>query len=377
MYGLYQIVLFTIKDILYTLKSPFFLLILGIIYFQYRKIGEMEKEILGSRKNSLIKVFTSTIFGIFGGTIASIIFIYLGIVINPKDFIYILVAAITLSLINPRYMCFSYGGSIISLMNLIFGFPKIDVSSVMSVVAVLHLVESILVLLDGNRNRVPVFMEEGTRVIGAFNMNRFWPIPFVIFIGNDFIFPVTLIAILGYSDYAISTYPNGKTKKTSFTLFLYSLILLFLSKTPSFLYFSPIFGLVGHEFIILRNKKKEKSGIPLFTPSIKGVKVLEVLPNGIGSKLGIKTGDILLTINGIKIRDKKDIEDILFMKPDKLRLEFYNRNKGLTIKTYEGNNKEYKSLGLVIVPKIPEFAIIIQEKNSWRKRILNKAKRTN
>ena len=60
-----------------------------------------------------LATITSIIYGIFGGIIATVLFIYLQIYIIPKDFIYIFVVAIILSLINVRFMCFSYGGSIV------------------------------------------------------------------------------------------------------------------------------------------------------------------------------------------------------------------------------------------------------------------------
>lgn len=348
MYGLYQIIIFTIIDILNTLKSPFFILVLGIIYFQYVKIGKIEKENIGCKRSALLKLIISTIFGIFGGIITTVVFLYLGIVAIPQDFIYILIVSIFLSLINPRYMCFSYGGSIVALCSLIIGYPKIQISQVMSVVAVLHIVESILILLDGGRNRLPVLFETKNQIVGGFNMNRFWPIPFVIFIGDGFIQPITLMAILSYGDYSITSYPRQKIIKTSTVLFLYSIILLYISKTIENLFLAPLFALLGHEYIILQNKITENNKIPIFTSFDKGVKVLEVLPNTIAHKLGIKTGDILLKINGVEINSNRDMEDLMNIGINKLKIEFFNMKSGLSVKRYYGKRK---SLGLIIVPR--------------------------
>ncbi|MGJ0845103.1 hypothetical protein SAMN02745784_01373 [Tissierella praeacuta DSM 18095] len=349
MYGLYQIVYFTIIDIINTLRSPFFIAVLCIIYFQYIKIGKIEKEILGYKKSALLKLIISTIFGIFGGIITTVIFIYLGVVVIPKDFMYVLIVAIFLSLINPRYMCFSYGGGIVSLISLIIGYPKIQISQVMSVVAVLHIVESILIFFDGGRNRVPVFFETKSQVVGGFNMNRFWPIPFVIFIGDGLIHPITLMAILSYGDYSIVSYPRKKVIKTSIILFLYSIILLYISKTIDNLFIPPLFALLGHEYIILRNKTIENNRSPIFTTSFdKGVKVLEVIPNTIAYKIGMETGDILLKINGVEVNNNKDLEDIMKIQVNRMKVEFFNIKSGLSTKKYYGKRKP---LGLIIVPR--------------------------
>lgn len=348
MYGLYQIVLFTIIDILNTLKSPFFIAVLCIIYFQYYKIGRIEKEIIGYRRNAALKLIRSTAFGIFGGIITTVLFIYLGVVIIPKDFMYILIAAIGLSFINPRYMCFSYGGGVVSLSSLLLGYPKIQISQVMSVVAVLHIVESILILLDGSRDKLPILFEARNEIVGGFNMNRFWPIPFVVFMGDGLIQPITLMAILSYGDYSISSYPRNKIIRTSLVLFLYSIILLYISKVIENPFIPPIFALLGHEYIILRNKRIEDKRYPIFTSPNKGVKVLEIMPSSIADKLGIKTGDILLKINGIEINEKRDLEDIMLLNPKRLNFELFDIRTGLSTKKYNGKRK---SLGLVIVPR--------------------------
>ncbi|WMM23727.1 hypothetical protein RBU61_12430 [Tissierella sp. MB52-C2] len=348
MYGLYQILYFTVIDILNTFKSPFFIVVLGIIYIQYIKIGKIEKENIGYRRSAILKLITSAIFGALGGILTTVIFLYLGVVAIPTDYMYILVVSIFLSLINPRYMCFSYGGAIVSLCSLIIGYPKIEISQVMSVVAVLHIVESILILLDGGRNRLPIFLEKGEDIVGGFNMNRFWPIPFVIFIGDGLIQPITLMAIVSYGDYSISSYPRRKVIKTSLILFLYSAILLYISREVENPFLPPLFAILGHEYIILQNKIIEERKTPIFTHIDKGVRILEVLPDSIGTKLGISTGDILLKINGIEINSNKDMEDFTKIKAKRLKIEVFNMKSGLTTKKYYG---KIKSLGLIIVPR--------------------------
>lgn len=105
-------------------------------------------------------------------------------------------------------MCFSYAGGILSIINLIMGWPKINVSEILFVIGVLHLVESFLILWDGNSNRIPIFMEKKGEIIGGFTMNRFWPVPFSIFVSNGYLYPITIVAILGYGDFSLSNYPE-------------------------------------------------------------------------------------------------------------------------------------------------------------------------
>ncbi|NLK43822.1 MAG: PDZ domain-containing protein [Tissierellia bacterium] len=348
MYGLYQIIIFTIIDILNTLKSPFFILVFSIICFQYYQISKMEKKYLGYKKSLLMKAIVSTFFGILGGIITTVAFLYLGVVAIPKDYLYILFVVIILSFFNPRFMCFSYGGGIVFLSSLILGFPKIEISQVMSVVAVLHIVESLLILVDGWRHKLPIYFESKNRTVGGYMMNRFWPVPFVIFIGDGLIHPITLMAILSYGDYSISSFPKIKAAKTSFVLLIYSIILLYISKTVDNLFIAPIFALLGHELIIFINKSKERKKQPIFIPLDKGVRVLEIIPGTIGHKVGIKIGDIILRINGVEINNEKDLEDFMMIDFNRLKIEYFNMKSGLNTRNYYGKKKP---LGLIIVPR--------------------------
>ncbi|MFA5577377.1 MAG: hypothetical protein WC983_08920 [Tissierellaceae bacterium] len=261
MYGLYQIVVFTIIDILNTMRSPFFILILAIVYLQYYQVEKGENQILEYKKPIILKLFTSTLFGILGGIISTVSFIYLGVVAIPQDYLYVLFVVIILSFFDTRFICFSYGASLVSLSSLIFGYPKVHISQMMALVAVLHLVESILILLDGWRNKQPGFFLKEDRIISGYNMNRFWIVPFVIFAGDGLIHPITLMAILGYRDYSVSIFSKRKAAETSFMLFIYSISLLYISKTTDKPYLGPIFALLGHEYIVLRNRIKENKAV--------------------------------------------------------------------------------------------------------------------
>src|SRR5690606_3234408 len=82
-----------------------------------------------------------------------------------------------------RYMCFSYAGGIVSLLSLITGWPKIDVSAIIALIGILHLMESVLIMLDGHRDGVPVWMEHSRfKPVGAYLFQKMWPIPLVVLV---------------------------------------------------------------------------------------------------------------------------------------------------------------------------------------------------
>ena len=380
MIELKTILYYSAYSILASLRSPLYWIVVAIVYFQYRKLGKMEKMILGSYKEPLYKrIIRSIILGLLGGIIASMLFLILGTTVEGNDFLYILPIAILLSLIHPRFICFSYAGGIISLISLIFGYPKINVESVMTVVAVLHLVESLFIITDGHSGRVPIFMEKDDEVVGGFNMNRYWPMPFLVFVQGEIVYPIIIIAVLGYGDFVLTKHPKAKTKETAGMLLLFSIILLTLSQLSrqynQLLYPLAISSPLLHELIIQLGRKREKRGRAIFKPSTMGLRILDTLPNGIGEKIGLKTGDILLGINGKKVNSKEEINIYLRMKPKYIWLDILDTKQGLVTKEYKDFRGGIDSLGVLVIPKTPEYSFIVEEGKSPLQKLISKIKR--
>lgn len=263
MYSLLEIFYFAVISVLNSTIYPYFWVCVFIAFLQYSKIGRIERDISGAYKKSpLLNTIQASFFGLFGGILGSIIFIYLKVIIDQKDFLFILPLALLLSVIHPRFICFSYSGGIISLLSLLTGWPVINVTGIMFVVGVLHLVESVLVLLDGTRTKVPIIMENNDRLVEGFALNSIWPVPFTIFINGGIPYPATLLAILGYGDYTLSDNPRKKVNESASLLFTFSILLIILARLSMeynlFKYISAIFTPLAHEIIIALGKHKEK-----------------------------------------------------------------------------------------------------------------------
>lgn len=344
MYGLYQIMYFTLIDMMNTLMSPFFLFIFVIIAAQYYR--EEEKKSIG---RCIFKAFTSAVYGVLGGFIATIAFIYLEVVIVPYDFMMVLIAAIGLSIINPRFMCFAYGGSLISIISIFFHLKRIDIQDIMLMVATMHMVESILIILNGQIGKRVDIAEYNGELVGGTFLNRFWPVPFVIFAGDGLIKPITLMGILAYSDFTVS-YPRKKNMITGFILLIYSLILMMLTRRLGGHILSPIFAITGHELIIQISQLREKRKEPFFSLPIKGARIIGVYRWGIGKKLGMRAGDIVLNINDVIINSEKDIEAVEKLNQKMIRIKYFSNKRGLVNKIYMGNKK---TLGIKVIPKVP------------------------
>lgn len=326
-------------DIIRIFRSPFFILFMLVVYFQYRK----------STKRPVLATINSIVYGVLGGLVATVVFLYLQVYLVPMDFIYIFIVTILLSFIDTRFVCFAYGGSIVVLCSLIFGFPKVDAHDLMLLVAVLHMVEALLIILNGDHQREIRYFTLDYNHVGGYTFSRIWPLPLVLFIGDTMIKPITLIALLNYGDFTVSNYPKKKTMKSGIVLFLYGLILLIITKYRINPYLAPIVAITGHEFIVHVNKYREKRRLPLFTNPIEGLRVLEVKHGSIAKKMGISKGDIILKINEIQVNDERDLQDIDKIDQGIYKIRYFNIKKGILIKTYKGKRK---TLGIIPLPRV-------------------------
>lgn len=395
-----------IKSIALMILNPFMWLVVAFIYFQYKRNVEIERHMVGKEQTPLKdQVLDSVIYGFLIGILGSIVIVFLGITIDNIGIEYVFPLAILLMLINPRYICFSYAGGIVSLISLITGYPNVNVSGLMAIVGILHLMESILIYLDGAANSVPVFVRlKNGNVAGGYTMQKFWPIPFIALstttaiLGGassinmpdwwpllgpssnlkDIVFiMMPVVAALGYGDIALTEMPKKRAHRSSIRLLGFSLILIGLSllsiKIYIFKWIAAIFGPLAHELIIIIGQREEKTKKPLFEYQDIGLMVLSVVKNSPAEQIGIKPGDVILKINDIQINSEDDIKRLLSTNPTILFITVREADGSFVRYEYR-NCKGINWLGLLIVPQYPDnlYSISDMENGGLIKSLLRK-----
>lgn len=322
--------------------DPLFWLVVALVALQYSRMAVIKEKMFGLKQKSVLKdTLVASGFGLAGGFVGSLVLIFIGVTLSGAGLAYLWPLAILLMLINARFLCFAYAGGILSLSHLLFGFPQVNVPQVLALVAILHMVESALIWASGHLGAVPSFFKDSAgRVLGGFTLQKFWPIPIVALIvvghaampqginmpewwplikppensGNMenliyALFPV--VAGLGYGDLAIARNPVKKSRRSAINLFLYSITLLVLSVLAQHSLLTALvaalFSPLGHELVIHIGKQMEFRGRPLYVPSTKGIRVLDALPGTAAWQAGIRSGDILVAINGTPTRSKTDL----------------------------------------------------------------------
>jgi hypothetical protein len=410
-------------NMLYFLTSSILIMFLIILFIMYRRIVSAQISIYGEKvKTSLGDLFsTSILSGILGGFFGAIIITIAGITFYDFTGIeYIFIISLMLMLIHPRYVCFSYSGGLIGLVVLINNYLlnggyvdknnviaafihnnlNFDVTAMVALIAILHLIEGVLVWFDGSRGALPVFTKRNGKVVGAFVMQRFWIVPILLYgyiqdpqmIGDQVatpswwplirppltveqlksaIFAVVafLPALLGYSDFAVTDTPKEKARKSAINLLGFSLILLILAvisvRIYAFKYIAVLFAPLGHDAMILYQRYREKSNEALLKYSKEGIVVVDTIPDSPADKMGIQSGDTIVGINNVSVKTIEEIELMLSQYATFIWIDVINR-KGEK-RTVEHSNyiNGVKDLGIINVPKDEYGITLVEEKEGY------------
>ena len=212
------------------------------------------------RKNGASAAFArritlySALEGVVAGLVAVSVMVVLGLSIQPGIYLILLFpVALLLSLIHPRFLCFSYSAALITAVSRILH-PwlnlQADAAGLMAVIAVLHFMEAILVLVGGDRQKQAILAETDLGLRPGWSMNRYWPVSLGLLLvtasgmkaarmpewwpllagGESLIYGLLpMTAMLGYSNLAVKHSPRMKCLRSGGKLVAYGGILLLLS----------------------------------------------------------------------------------------------------------------------------------------------------
>lgn len=401
---------------------PITLLVVVLTVTQYRSIMSIQKQMYGGRiRHKLSDLVASSILaGLLAGLAGSIIITVVGVTfLKLSGLISVIVVSLLLMFfINPRYVCLSYAGGILSLISLILsglisrgyvnksgsiiqymqGKLDFDVTALMVIVGIMHLLEAILMWVDGHRGAVPVFMKRNGKLVGGFVIQRLWIIPILFFIlagsvdvggqsvatpnwwpifgphlsrealKNSIFTAVPLLAMLGYSDFAMSSTVVKKVRRSSIELFAFSIILLIFAllsyKLYVFKFIAALFAPLAHEGLILYERYKESSGNPLWEFSEDGIIVVDTIPSSQAEKIGIKSGDKIIQINNKPVHSIEDVMNIMSEYLTFMWIEIINMSGEKKLIECSNYVSGIRELGIITVPKDDHNIVFVEERNS-------------
>lgn len=366
------------------LLSPFFWLVVLLVAVQHYRLARHQGRLLGApTEPPWLPILAAAALGLAGGGVGSALLILLGVSFTNMGLTYLWPLAILLMLVSPHLLCFSYAGGLLSLSSLFFGFPRLEVPQLMALVGALHLVESLLILASGHLGAVPVYLRlPDGRVAGAFNLQRFWPIPLVggALVTVPYLPPGALpmpdwwplirpagladlsravyvilpvVAALGYGDVALASLPRRKSRRSALVLLGYSLVVLALAVGAShyypLAYLAAAFAPLGHELTIYLGRRAELRGRPIFLSPPDGVMVLATAWGSPARRGGLPSGSVLRAVNGRPVASRAELVAALEEAGPVLEVEFTapaGEWRRTTLKRRPG-----QPLGLILAPE--------------------------
>ena len=171
------------------------LIVFGVIFYLKNKRTSMIQQMtIGEVIDTPLELTLSQlVIGILAGTMGSIILAILGVSFgNNSGIEFVFITSILLLIIRPKLVCFAYSGALLGVVSMILNiilnsigkqsYINVNILSLTSFIAVLHMIEGIIVMVDGNRGSIPVFSNRGDKIIGGFSFNRYWTIPVAVMI---------------------------------------------------------------------------------------------------------------------------------------------------------------------------------------------------
>ena len=400
-----ELVISTLRSICSAILFPpsvfILLMLLFVFYNRNKKIALMQKMIVGGSVDSPIELTLSQfVLGVFGGIIGSIILNSFGVVFNENCRIEVLfLTSILLMLIKPRFVCFSYSASLLGIISIILNVMtslisefdyisifKVDILYMMVFVGVMHVVEGILVFIDGHRGAIPIFIKKDNKILGGYSLKRYWAIPMAImimgnminFYGNFnsislheipdywikfksieqinmlktfFLCILSFYAVVGYSSVTYTRTKREKARSSGIHIFSYGVLLIIVAQITRIGIWGEllvvIFTPIAHEFMLSIQRKEEKLRSPKFISDETGLVVLEISNDSKLKEFNVDINSRIISVNDKSVESEKDIYSILKKNLFRAVIEIRDLNGIIKKVEYKYDNSR---LGILIVP---------------------------
>ncbi|MPQ43147.1 PDZ domain-containing protein [Clostridium tarantellae] len=413
----------TITSVSYAIVSPelvFVLLSLGILlYFKNRKIVFMQRLVMGEMLCSPLELTLSQlVLGIIGGLLASLLLNFLGVTFYENSGIeFVFILSILSFLYKPKYFNFPYLATMLGIISIAMEYLTkfninipmihIEIISLIMIVGIISFIQGLLIIIDGQKGYIPIFTNRDEKILGGFAFKRYWtlPVSLLIIMGslkspeiNNVIVTsnwwplidnkdilsllgttaLIMMPLYGFVGYEAVTFTRKKREKTTLyggLICLYGVIVCIIAQI---IRVNKIFQVILlllipilYELIKYIDNKLEQSKAPLFISDNEGICILEVIPNSLAFKQGVRSGDKIIEVNG-----EKPLTETEVLKA--IKENYYGTN--LKIKNIKGEILEYKiepgnrekRFGVVLVPKYSKERYTMEEMLQKVKKLKNK-----
>jgi hypothetical protein len=376
-------------SLLRMVTHPFYYLAVLLVILQYRKQIRMERKLFHARFDSIWRRCGRTLAaGWIAGLAASLVLGALGAAIQPQASVMLSIVSAVLIFFRLRFLCLAYSAGVLGILRgcvdwmpglpgaaWLQGLAGLEMAPLFAAVAVLHLTEAFLVRGQGAKAATPLFYEgKRGKIVGGYELQEYWPVPLFLLaplsgaeglpalpwpllFGGDGAGGWTLLAlpiVIGFSDRTWSRLPADKAASGAVRLAAYGIFMLALAfAVHAWPLFSPAAGVLSivlHEALRFFSRREENRSVPMFVQNGHGLKILAVLPRSAAEEMGLRAGETVLKVNGLRVGSKEEMHEALRRNSAFCKLEVLNRegqSKFVQRPLFDG---EHHQLGIVLSP---------------------------
>ncbi|AIM16212.1 MULTISPECIES: PDZ domain-containing protein [Neobacillus] len=325
--------------------------------------------------------------GIFIGLALSIIVVAIGVTIPFAAILLIAVFTLLLSLttnvrwISPAYTVGAAFFSVIFLADTNWNIPllshvfaKIDEKIYPSIVIVLGLLliaEGMLIVKNGGIGTSPKLIKSKRgQMIGVHEIKRLWMLPmFLLIPGNALQLPIDWWPVfhLGEKEYslilvpfAIGFHQQVKGMLPTVAIQQHGRQVIFLGGLITLLsiagYWYPLISIVmaalaviGREMISLMAYLKDENRPFYFSKKNQGLMIIGIIPGSPANKMGLKVGEIIAKVNGMKVHDESTFYEALQKNRAHCKLEVLDTNGEIRFEQRALFDGDHHELGILFV----------------------------
>ncbi|MGE6231071.1 PDZ domain-containing protein [Paenibacillus chitinolyticus] len=374
--------------------NPFTYIGLLLVLLQYRKQIQFERKLFATRLHSLIgETWRTYLWGWVAGLGVSVVMLFVGVSLQADTILLLWGLSVAMILIRIRFLCLAYSVGLLGILQVVLaGLPgpsgdgfwsslagvvkNADVPSLLALVAVLHAAEALLIRSQGARMASPMFYEgKRGKIVGGYQLQGFWPVPLFLavpvqagtgavdfpwsplFTGDALTAGWSLLAfpaMIGFTELTMTRLPKEKVGRSSGMLLAYAAV-LFLSALLAqvwspFTVVAAVLGIALHEAVIWYGRWEEAQRSPCFINQPRGLKILAVVPGSPAAELGLRPGELVHKVNGVRVHSKTELHQAIQVSSAYCKLEIVDMEGEIRFHKRAVFAGEHHQLGIVICP---------------------------
>ncbi len=351
-----------------------------LVLLQYLRASRLEKASFGLRITAPLRTWLVSMgAGIAAALVVTVALYMLSVRVTVYEVTVLWIIMAVLWLIDVRLSCIAYAASLLvvcgevlraavnpALMPGVFApLDAIHASSLLILSGAAQLSEGVLVQLLGARDPTPLFVQSRRgQVVGAFVLQKFWPLPLLVSTASGMIVPFPLL--IGFSKLAMGSVPERSAHAVSPLLLIHGLLVavagFFLRSHPVGLAVAAALTFLSHGALYAFANHTETAAMPLFARPQRGVRILATLAGSPAEKMALKPGETIVRIGGATVNSSYDIHFAIDQNPAYAKLEVMDlrgepRFEGAALYTDDPHQ-----LGVAVVPDehAREYAQVFQ-----------------